>query len=126
MAYPFAGFGSIFFADDERPLETSDSNWINEPSYARSRALGSAKDNIRTLAIGSAERSFEILMTASRYAAARALINTTATFTDWDRPTPDSRSAKLANVRFVANVGVLCSDGATRRKIRCRWELIEA
>lgn len=125
MAYPFAGFGSLLFQDDERPLEDTDTYWLNEPSVARSRSLGSAKDNKRTLAIGSATRSFEILMTPTRFAAAKALINTADTFTDWERPTPDSRTASVLNVRFVRNVAVLCSDSVVRRKIRCRWELVE-
>ena len=124
MAYPFAGFGSFLFRQDERPLDDSDTEWIASPTVQRSRALGTANDRLQTMSIGSLDRSFEMMFEPDRYSTIFAMINTTDTFTDWRRPAPDSRNARLANVRFIRNVGVLCSDGVTRRKVRALVSLI--
>jgi hypothetical protein len=124
MSFPFAGFSSYLFANDERPVRDSDTDWNVAPTVNRSRSLGTATDRIQAMAIGSAERSFELFLEPARFATLKALINTTATFTDWTRPTPDSRSAYLQNVRSGGNIAVLCSDGATRRKIRALVTLI--
>lgn len=124
MAYPFAGFGAFLFQNDERPLEDSDSFWTLNPSLSRSRALGSTKDRIVTTSIGSAERDWEAHFEPSRFATLTGMINTQGTFTDWTRPTPDSRTAFLANVTQVRSVAFLCTDGVTRRKIRAKIQLI--
>ena len=124
MAYPFAGFGSFLFRDSERPMVDTDTSWAVKPTIARSRPLGSATDNIRTMAIGSAERSFELRMDEDRYATLQALINTVGAFTDWTRPTPDSRQAYLANATIVAHVASISRTGKGHRKYRVRVELI--
>jgi hypothetical protein len=124
MAYPWASFGAFLFQKEERPLHGSDSGWNRSPSVSRSRPLGASTDDIVALAIGSAERSFECHLTPSRFATLQALVNTTGTFVDWDRPTPDSRSAYLQRVTQVSWVAALCEDGTTQRKIRTRFDLV--
>ena len=118
MAFPFAGFGPFLFKNDERPIDDSDSDWNPNPTYQRSRSLGTRHDRIQAQSIGSFDRSFEMLFEPSRFSQFQALINTQNTFTDWTRPTPDTRTATLLNVRQIRDVAVICSDGATRRKIR--------
>jgi len=124
MSYPFAGFGAFLFQREEWPIHGTDGGWNRSPSINRSRPLGSATDDIVALAIGSAERSFECYLTPARYASLEALVNTTGTFVDWARPTPDSRSSYLAKVTQAGWVAVLCEDGQTRRKIRTRLEFV--
>lgn len=124
MAYPFAGFGSFLFQRDEWPLPDTDIGWNRSSSINRSRPLGASTDDIVALAIGSAERSLECHLSPARFASLEALVNTTNTFTDWSRPTPDSRSAYLAKVTQLSWVAALCSDGSTERKIRTRVELV--
>lgn len=124
MAYPFAGFGAFLFEDSERPLVDTDTGWTLEPTIARSRPLGSTRDNLRTMAIGSAERGFELRMEENRFATLQAMMNTTATFTDWTRPTPDSRTAFLARVNVVGYVASILRTGKSHRKIRAKVELI--
>jgi hypothetical protein len=124
MGYPFAGFGGFIFHEDERAISETDSRWVREPKRDRSSPLGSARDTIVTLALGSADREFEILFEPTRFAAFEALVGTTDTFTDWTRPTPDSRSAYLARAQHLTDVSVVCADNSTRRKVRARVSLI--
>ena len=124
MTYPWAGFGAFVFQREEWPLIGTDNGWNRSPSISRSRPLGSATDDIVALAIGSAERSFECLLTPARFASLEALVNTIGTLVDWSRPTPDSRSAYLAKVSQMGWVAAICEDGQTRRKIRTRLELV--
>ena len=124
MAYPWAGFGSFLFQRSEQPLHDTDTGWDRNPSVARSRPLGSATDSIVTLAVGSSVRSFECHLAPTRFATLQALVNTAATFVDWDRPTPGSQSAFLQRISRMSTLGVLCEDGATRKRIRTLVELI--
>ena len=124
MAYPFAGFGSMLFPREEMPIFGTDMGWNRSPSLSRARPLGSATDSIVTLAIGSAVRTFELYLYPARFAQLQALVNTSAAFVDWERPTPDNRQAFLSKVEQVAWVASLCSDGTTEKKIRTRVELI--
>lgn len=127
MAYPFASFGSFLFKRTERPLPESDTRWKREqPSRDQTRPLGSNKDSIVTLALGSATRSYECLFSRDRFDAFVLLVNTTAAFTDWDRPTPGTCSAYLAAVYPVGSVAVSCVDEADKiqTRIRTRVELI--
>lgn len=124
MAYPWPGFGSILFARDEIPIFGTDMGWQRLPSIDRARPLGSATDSIVTTAAGSATRSFEVYLSPTRLAALEALVNTTATFTDWGRPTPDSRSAFLFTLLNLERLAVKCHDGVTRQRFRVRVELI--
>ena len=123
MAYPFAGFSSFLFQRDEMPTDSVGGQWNVGPNYQKSRPLGATRDSILTVAVGSAVRSFECYMFPARYATLRALINTAGLFTDWTRPTPDSRQAFLDNAEDLGSVAVLCDDGTTQRKIRVRVTL---
>jgi len=102
----------------------SDSGWNLKPSYDRSTPLGSAKDSIVTLAIGSAERSFELYLSPARFSTLLALLNTQQTFTDWERPLPESRSVFVADVSQKEWVAVLCSDGTTQKRVRVGISLV--
>lgn len=126
MAYPWAGFGTFLFQRDEQPIFGTDTSWGGrQPSYAQSRPLGSAIDSIVTMAIGSAQRQFECHLSPDRFDVLEALVNTSALFTDWKRPTPDSRNAVLMTlIPTDQYVTFLCSDGVTRRRIRCTATLV--
>ncbi len=124
MSYPFAGFGTVLFTREEMPLPGTDVGWVRSPTYSRVRPLGSARDSILTLAIGSAERSWELYLAPARLAALEALLNSTATLVDWDRPVPDQRSAFLTGVEPQEFVAVACRDDGsspgTARRIRTK------
>lgn len=99
-----ASFGTFIFEFNEEPQWNTDSLWRRRPSYSRKRPLGSGADVIRTMALGSYERSFEVMLTPARFSELLALLNTTAQFVDWNSPTPDSRSAFLAACEPVAMI----------------------
>lgn len=92
-----AGFGGFTFAAEEEPEHNQDSGWVTSLKLARASNLGSIRDSIVTLAVGSSEREFTVWLTRARYQVLQALMNTVATFTDWDSA-PDARSAFLAEV----------------------------
>lgn len=121
--YPWAGFSSFVFTPSEQPMD--DTHWKIGPNYSRRKPLGSTVDSIVTLGIGSADRTLEdIYFEPDRFATLQSLVNTLGTFTDWDRPVPDSRSAFLANVIEVERVAVACADNSRRMKIKARIELV--
>ena len=124
MPYPWPSFGSFLFARDETPIWGSDQGWRRSPTYARRRPLGSATDSVLTLAIGSADRSFELYLSPSRLAILEALVNTSALFTDWERPTPDSRTALLSLVEPLEWLAVACTDGTTQKRVRVNVVLV--
>lgn len=101
MGYPWPSFGSFVFTRSESALWGTDIGWILSPSIAQTRPLGSNVDHIVATAIGSRTRQFEVNLEPDRQAQLEALINTTAIFTDWERPSPDSRRAFLASVTPV-------------------------
>ncbi len=92
------------------------------PKVDRTTNLGSARDSIVTLGIGSALRSFELYMTAARYGVLAALQNTVANFTDWDA-VPDVRSAFLAHVAPVQWANAW--SGTAAHQVRVRVELVD-
>lgn len=124
--YPFPSFGATFLFDrEEGPIYQTDTRWGRDPSYTRSRPLGTATDSIVTIAVGSAVRQFECYLSPDRFAQLEVLMNTADSFTDWDRPTPGSRQAFLGRVSILdGDVAVRCSDGVTRKRIRALVELI--
>lgn len=126
MSYPWPSFSTDFlFQRDEQPIFGTDTGWARAPSYSRSRPLGSATDSIVVLAIGSAIRSFECYLSPDRFDTLEGYINTSASFTDWERPTPDSRDAFLLQITPLdPDVRVVCSDGVTRKRIRTRVDLV--
>lgn len=98
MAYPWPGFGTFQFTKYERPAYNADTGWKPSISTARNRALGALTDSVVTMALGSLEREFSVMLSQSRMEELQALVGTTATFTGWTRPTPDSRPAYLESV----------------------------
>lgn len=130
MPFPWPSFGGFrFLGVNERPIFRTDRGWNISITTSRQRPLGTATDSIVTLAIGSASRSFELYLTPARFATLQALVNTTALFTDWDRPDPDSRQAFLASVMQLDRtpVKVCDSNGNPTRfpnRVRARVELI--
>lgn len=125
--YPWPSFGGFQFHRDETAVYGTDTGWNIAPNYSRQRPLGSAIDAITTLSIGSAERSFEAYLTPERFQILFSMINTKAVFTDWTRPTPDSRNAFLSDVTQV-NTGVFSykRNGPITRKILARIALVSA
>lgn len=126
MSYPWASVGASFlFKRDEQPIFGTDLGWLRDPSYNRARPLGTAIDSIVTLAIGSSVRQFECYLSPTRYTQLEALQNTADSFTDWDRPTPNSQQAFLARISALdRDVVVTCSDGSTQKRIRTLVELV--
>lgn len=126
MAYPWASFGSFLFKQSESPLMGTDKGWVLKPTLARSRPLGSSKDDIVTLAIGSMERDYECLMEVDRFNALRALINTTSVFTDFDRPLPGQQNAFLINVEPLDRslFSRACDTNGSHQRIRCKVSLV--
>ena len=125
MPYPWPSFGGFYFQANERPVWGSDSGWNRTPSISQQRPLGSSIDSIVTLAIGSAVRVFECYMTPARFATFQALLNTTALFTDWDRPVPTSYSAYLAAVEQVdRTIQRTCDAGTEPKTVRVRVGLV--
>lgn len=126
MPFPFAGFGGFLFRREEHSIWGTDVGWALTPAYNRTRILGSSTDVITTLSIGSAERTFELNLTPERFAALQSLLNTSGLFTDWGRPSPDSRMAFLSDVTpledIISNDHLLTS----QRKRRARVTLVSA
>lgn len=96
--YPWPSFGTFVFTREEAILWGTDVGWVLAPSIAQNRAIGATRDNILATSIGSRTRSFEINLKPDRQAELESFLNTTALFTDWERPTPDSRQAFLLEV----------------------------
>lgn len=128
MPYPWPSFGTFLFREGqgERPLPGTDAGWQTTPSLLNERALGATINTLTVMALGSQERSFEVLMPEDRYNSLKALVGTTALFTDWSIGTLsiDSRSAFLSAVEAQGDmVLVNCEDG-TRWHRRVRISLI--
>lgn len=125
MPYPWFSFGNFLFEREETPLLGSDTGWAISPSIARARALGSTTDSVLTVALGSMDRSFDLLLSPARYAALQALAGTTAVLTDWKRPTPDTRNAVLSGVVLSSEeIMVRCHDGTRQLKRRVTLSFI--
>ena len=124
MSYPWAGFGPLLFEGDEGPVFGSDTGWNRVPSLDRARPLGSTRDSVVTLALGSFERSFEVYLTPTRATFLESLLATAATFTDWDRPDPDSRSALLSAFSRMELVKASCAKDGTLSRWHCRVTLV--
>lgn len=103
MPFPWPSFGSYLFRKTEQPVWGTDVGWVNSPTTSRNRPVGSTSDVITAISIGSAERTFELWMSVTRYENLRGLMNTRALFTDWLRPIPNSRNAYLADVIPVSD-----------------------
>lgn len=90
-----ARFGSFTFAFGEEPIWPTHPLWRRRPTYSRKRPLGSGVDVVRTMALGSYETGFEVMLTPDRFNTLLAFLNTVATFIDWDSPVGNSRSALM-------------------------------
>lgn len=112
--YPWPSFGAFVFKREEAILWGSDVGWILAPSFAQNRPIGATRDNVLAISIGSRVRTFEINLEPDRQVAFEALLNTTALFTDWERPTPDSRLAYLSDVTPVDKFFHITRPGGTR------------
>lgn len=99
--YPWPSFGAFQFLREETAHFNTDAGWNLSPSYVTQRPLGSGTSVSVTTAIGSADRSFELTLAPARLALLQTFLNTVALFTDWSRPLPDSRLAKLTEVSSV-------------------------
>lgn len=102
--YPWPSFGGFLFTTDERALFETDAGWVRTPAYDRTRAFGTATDVITATSIGSAERTFELMLTPERFAALETMLNSKAVFTDWTRPVPDSRLAFMTEITALGDV----------------------
>lgn len=122
--WPFPSFSGFKFQRDEHFY--SDTNWAKTPSYQRTRPLGTSTDNIIALSIGSAERSFELYLTPTRFAQLEGMINTKGLLTDWGRPIPDSRQAFLTEVAPSQDVYSYKPTGIVGRKIPTKLTFITA
>lgn len=118
MSFPWPSFGSFIFQRDEWPMPGTDIGWLTSPSRVRQRPLGSSRDVIALTAIGSAERSFEVLLTQDRLDELKALVDTEESFTDWARPVPLARDAYLLSVDQSEEVLVMCPNPEDQGK---RW-----
>lgn len=127
MPYPWPSLGAFRFTREETPIYGTDIGWQATPSYSRQRPLGSTVDVITTLSIGSYERSFEVFLSQERFDAFFTLLNSSALFTDWKRPVPDSRQAFLSEVSRVEQAGYgRKPNGLYKPKIRTRVVLVSA
>lgn len=119
MAYPWPGFGTFQFTRAERPLDGLGGGWNYTPAEARSRALGAYSDSVVLLNVGSGTRQFDCYLSPARFNQLRALLWTVDTFTDWDRPVPDSRPARLDEVTYNSSVAFTDPDcaGPTDRRV---------
>lgn len=123
--YPWPSLGGFLFQSSEHSIYGLDSGWSLSPSYSRQKPLGSATDVATTIAIGSRERSFELNLTVARFNALESLINTSVSFTDWNRPVPDSRNVFVAEVvPTISEQTSYIPGGIAQRKIRARVTLI--
>lgn len=110
MPWPWPSFGGFLFKHDEQPVWGTDAGWALSPAYYRAKPFGSTTDVITAIAIGSAERTFEMYFTPRRFLQLQLLLNTRAIFTDWDRPA-DSRMAFLSGLEPIENA--ISANGAT-------------
>lgn len=99
----------------------TDAGWVRQAHFNVQSPLGSAVDNITTLALGSLTRSFEVVLSPDRYAELAALLNVTSSFTDWQRPLPDSRPAVMMDMDPLEYlIQVNPRNGATEQRIRTK------
>lgn len=128
MPYPWPSFGTFLFREGqgERPLPGTDAGWQATPSVISERALGSTVNTVTVMALGSQERSFELLMPEDRYKSLKALVGTTALFTDWaiGTLTIDSRNAFLALVQAQGDLLLVSCEDGTRWHRRIHVQLI--
>lgn len=125
MPYPFPSFGDFVFQHQEQATDGLGGGWVFSPQEARSRAQGAISDNIVLLNIGSQTRSFECYLSPARFLVLRSKLYTSDVFTDWQRPTPDSRVCRLDAVDYQSSVMSqdLDPDDGTYRRVLCTVHL---
>lgn len=123
--FPWPSFGSFQFKKTETAHWETDSGWALAPTYSQTRPIGSNKDHIIAVAIGSATRSFEVNLEQDRFNILQGMLNTVAEFTDWTRPIPSSRQAFLTEVVPVEQLVHLAPEGGSfNRELRVRISLV--
>lgn len=118
MPYPWASFGAFVFQPEEVALDGVGGSWNYDPHESRMAAVGGISDSVQTISIGSAVRQFDCYLSPARVVELRGYVGQTALFTDWARPLPDSRSARLDTVgqgEFVASQNLDVPGGTDRR-----------
>lgn len=122
--YPWPSFGTFIFGRRETEIFGTDQGWTLAPSYAQTRPVGTTVDHIIATAIGSATRTFECYLEQDRFDQLLNLLNTSAVFTDWERPIPDSRSAFLTEVSPQEKTFHIDHLGLAKPVIRTRVSLL--
>lgn len=120
MPYPWASFGAFTFAPWETALDLVGGSWNFQLNESRQAAVGGIVDSIQLISISSGRRQFDCFMSPARVDALRAYVGTVGLFTDWARPLPDSRQARLDGIAtgdFIA-VANLDVPGGTDRRVK--------
>ncbi len=73
----------------------SDSGWNLQPGIQQSHPLGSDRDSILTMYLGSKIRNFTLATSPARFVQLALLMTRTLTFTDW---TGDTRTVYVKTV----------------------------
>lgn len=79
-----ATLGALTILGTEGPEAGSDTGWNREISFSNNRNLGSQRDSVLQMALGSHTRSFNVFLTRARFLAFQALQGASVTFTDWE------------------------------------------
>lgn len=122
--YPWPSFGGFLFIKEEHAVWGTDAGWTRVANFQRSSPLGADSDVLTALNISSYDRSFEIYLTPERFDDLEALMNSTAEFTDWSRPIPDSRTAVLVEVSAIEDVISSSPQGTMIRKRHTKVSLV--
>jgi hypothetical protein len=78
-----AHLGSFVMPIVEGPEPGSDTGWNRQISYAQNRNLGSQRDTMLQMALGSHTREFVLNLSQARFLTLQAIQGATMTFTDW-------------------------------------------
>jgi len=118
--FPWPSFGTFQFTREESALDGIGGVWNYQSNESRSLALGGITDNVILLGISSGQREFQCYLSPDRLISLRALLYTTAAFTEWrtgKSVQPDSRNCRLDTVEAGDSIAVRCKDGSTERRI---------
>jgi len=94
---PYATLGSfVFVANSDAVQPGSDSGWNRELTIQQTRPLGSNRDVILKMALGSHTRQFVVRTSPARFLLLQALLATIIVFTDWSG---NSRTVYVQTIR---------------------------
>lgn len=91
-----ATLAALTIAATEGPVVGSDTGWNRDISIQQTRPLGTEKDVVLKMALGSHVRSFQLFLTRARFLVFYALQGTRITFVDWEG---DSRTVYVKTVK---------------------------